>query len=183
MHRSQGHGPPTPASAQQGSARPFPPQAILNIISNPVNSTVPIAAEVLKSMGVYDKRKVMGVTTLDVVSAQGRTRPAACSGRAASWQATWSVWQTRGALPGVPPFSARPPPSPPPNPLGVPPQVRAKTFYAEAKGLDVAAVDVPVIGGHAGITILPLFSQVGRVGVGGVRGCAASVSGRPSHLG
>eukprot|EP00955_Chlamydomonas_euryale_P073890 361875-Chlamydomonas_euryale.AAC.12 len=54
-------------------------------------------------MGVYDARKVMGVTTLDVV--------------------------------------------------------RAKTFYAEKKGLDVASVDVPVIGGHAGITILPLFSQ------------------------
>jgi malate dehydrogenase len=79
-------------------------QAILNIISNPVNSTVPIAAEALKKMGVYDPRKVLGVTTLDVV--------------------------------------------------------RAKTFYAEKKGLDVASVDVPVIGGHAGITILPLFSQV-----------------------
>ena len=44
-------------------------QAILNIISNPVNSTVPIAAEVLKAAGVYDKKKVMGVTTLDVVRA------------------------------------------------------------------------------------------------------------------
>ena len=33
-------------------------QAILNIISNPVNSTVPIAAEVLKAAGVYDKKKV-----------------------------------------------------------------------------------------------------------------------------
>lgn len=79
-------------------------QAILNIISNPVNSTVPIAAETLKKLGVYDKRKVLGVTTLDVV--------------------------------------------------------RAKTFYAEKKGLDVSKVDVPVIGGHAGVTILPLFSQV-----------------------
>lgn len=79
------------------------PGAILNIISNPVNSTVPIAAETLKRMGVYNKNKVLGVTTLDVV--------------------------------------------------------RAKTFYAEKKGLDVAKVDVPVIGGHAGITILPLFSQ------------------------
>lgn len=38
--------------------------------------------------------------------------------------------------------------------------VRAKTFYAEKAGLDVSSVDVPVIGGHAGITILPLFSQV-----------------------
>ncbi len=44
-------------------------QAILNIISNPVNSTVPIAAEILKSMGVYDKNKLFGVTTLDVVRA------------------------------------------------------------------------------------------------------------------
>lgn len=40
---------------------------MLNIISNPVNSTVPIAAEALKRMGVYDKRKLLGVTTLDVV--------------------------------------------------------------------------------------------------------------------
>lgn len=40
-------------------------------------------------------------------------------------------------------------------------QVRAKTFYAEKLGLDVSTVDVPVVGGHAGITILPLFSQVG----------------------
>jgi malate dehydrogenase len=38
-------------------------------------------------------------------------------------------------------------------------QVRARTFYAEKAGLDVKDVDVPVIGGHAGITILPLFSQ------------------------
>jgi malate dehydrogenase len=79
------------------------PGAIINMISNPVNSTVPIAAEVLKGMGVYDPKKLMGVTTLDVV--------------------------------------------------------RAKTFYAEKAGLDVSSVDVPVIGGHAGVTILPLFSQ------------------------
>lgn len=46
------------------------PEALLNIISNPVNSTVPIAAETLKSMGVYDPKKVMGVTTLDVVRAK-----------------------------------------------------------------------------------------------------------------
>lgn len=43
-------------------------------------------------------------------------------------------------------------------------QVRAKTFYAEKAGVDVKDVDVPVIGGHAGITILPLFSQVQRLG-------------------
>ena len=39
-------------------------------------------------------------------------------------------------------------------------QVRAKTFYADKAGIDVADVDVPVVGGHAGVTILPLFSQV-----------------------
>ena len=37
--------------------------------------------------------------------------------------------------------------------------VRAKTFYAEKNGLETAKVDVPVVGGHAGITILPLLSQ------------------------
>lgn len=42
-------------------------QALLNIISNPVNSTVPIAAAVLKAKGVYDPKKLFGVTTLDVV--------------------------------------------------------------------------------------------------------------------
>lgn len=79
---------------------------MINIISNPVNSTVPIAVEVLKAAGVYDPKKVIGVTTLDVV--------------------------------------------------------RSNTFVAEAKGLDLKDVDVPVIGGHAGTTILPLLSQVRR---------------------
>lgn len=46
------------------------PEAILNVISNPVNSTVPIAAETLKAMGVYDAKRLMGVTTLDVVRAK-----------------------------------------------------------------------------------------------------------------
>lgn len=89
------------------------PNAILNIISNPVNSTVPIAAEVLKASGVYDPRKVMGVTTLDIV--------------------------------------------------------RANTFVAEAKGLDTKDVDVPVIGGHAGETILPILSQVSAMLLSNIR--------------
>lgn len=38
--------------------------------------------------------------------------------------------------------------------------VRSNTFVAELKGLDLKDVDVPVIGGHAGTTILPLLSQV-----------------------
>ena len=39
------------------------------IISNPVNSTVPIVAEVFKAHGIFDPKKVFGVTTLDVVRA------------------------------------------------------------------------------------------------------------------
>lgn len=80
------------------------PNALVNIISNPVNSTVPIAAEIFKRRNCYDKRRLMGVTHLDVM--------------------------------------------------------RARTFVAEAKGFDdPTLVDVPVIGGHAGATILPLLSQ------------------------
>ncbi|XP_019153993.1 PREDICTED: malate dehydrogenase 1, mitochondrial [Ipomoea nil] len=79
------------------------PHALVNMISNPVNSTVPIAAEVFKKAGTYDEKRLFGVTTLDVV--------------------------------------------------------RAKTFYAGKANVNVAEVNVPVIGGHAGITILPLFSQ------------------------
>ena len=45
-------------------------QALLNIISNPVNSTVPIAVETLKKLGVYDSKRVFGVTQLDVVGFQ-----------------------------------------------------------------------------------------------------------------
>jgi len=79
------------------------PGAFIQIISNPVNSTVPIAAEVLKQKGVYDPKKLFGVTTLDVV--------------------------------------------------------RANTFVAQKKNLKLIDVDVPVVGGHAGITILPLLSK------------------------
>ena len=46
------------------------PKAMILIISNPVNSTVPIAAEVLRRRGCYDPRRVMGVTTLDVTRAK-----------------------------------------------------------------------------------------------------------------
>jgi malate dehydrogenase len=79
------------------------PNALVNMISNPVNSTVPIAAEVFKKAGTFDEKKLFGVTTLDVV--------------------------------------------------------RAKTFYAGKANVPVTGVNVPVVGGHAGVTILPLFSQ------------------------
>jgi malate dehydrogenase len=45
------------------------PKALVGIISNPVNSTVPIWAEVYKPAGVYDPKRLFGVTTLDVVRA------------------------------------------------------------------------------------------------------------------
>ncbi|KAH9927866.1 malate dehydrogenase [Amylocystis lapponica] len=45
------------------------PKAHLLIISNPVNSTVPIVSAVLEKAGVYDPARVFGVTTLDVVRA------------------------------------------------------------------------------------------------------------------
>jgi len=44
-------------------------QAKILVISNPVNSTVPIVAETFKKAGVYDPRRVIGVTTLDITRA------------------------------------------------------------------------------------------------------------------
>lgn len=79
------------------------PEAFILIIANPVNSTVPIVAQVFKNHKVYNPARLFGVTTLDVT--------------------------------------------------------RARTFVAEKRGISPANVDVPVIGGHAGTTILPLLSQ------------------------
>ncbi|KAJ7165575.1 lactate/malate dehydrogenase [Mycena crocata] len=45
------------------------PTACILVISNPVNSTVPIVAATLEKAGVYDPARVFGVTTLDVVRA------------------------------------------------------------------------------------------------------------------
>lgn len=82
----------------------FCPKAFVLVISNPVNSTVPIAAEVLKAAGVFDPKRLFGVTTLDVV--------------------------------------------------------RAETFTQEFSGQkDPSAVQIPVVGGHSGETIVPLFSK------------------------
>ncbi|KIJ60946.1 hypothetical protein HYDPIDRAFT_31819 [Hydnomerulius pinastri MD-312] len=81
------------------------PKAFVLVISNPVNSTVPIVAEVFKKHGVFDPKRIFGVTTLDVV--------------------------------------------------------RASTFVSEVLG-DLSlttSVTVPVVGGHSGVTIVPLLSQ------------------------
>ncbi|KAK9769295.1 putative Malate dehydrogenase [Seiridium cardinale] len=81
------------------------PKAYILVISNPVNSTVPIAAEVLKAKGVFNPQKLFGVTTLDIV--------------------------------------------------------RAETFVAEIGGQKTGSdLTVPVVGGHSGATIVPLFSQI-----------------------
>jgi len=45
------------------------PKAIILIVANPVNSLVPLAAEVMTRNNVFDPRKVIGITTLDVVRA------------------------------------------------------------------------------------------------------------------
>jgi malate dehydrogenase len=41
------------------------PKAMILVISNPLNSAVPIIAETFKSCGVYDPRKLLGITSLD----------------------------------------------------------------------------------------------------------------------
>eukprot|EP00756_Hemistasia_phaeocysticola_P001829 Hpha_TRINITY_DN11271_c0_g1::TRINITY_DN11271_c0_g1_i1::g.167316::m.167316/K00024/mdh; malate dehydrogenase len=41
------------------------PSAVICISTNPVNSLVPVAAEVLKAKGVYNPNKLIGVTLLD----------------------------------------------------------------------------------------------------------------------
>jgi malate dehydrogenase len=80
------------------------PKAFILVISNPVNSTVPIAAEVLKAKNVFNPQRLFGVTTLDIV--------------------------------------------------------RAETFVAEVTGRsNPQELTIPVIGGHSGETIVPLFSK------------------------
>jgi len=46
------------------------PHAWIGIITNPVNSTVPVAAEILKKHNVYNPHKLFGVSTLDIQRAQ-----------------------------------------------------------------------------------------------------------------
>ncbi|PPI87806.1 malate dehydrogenase [Candidatus Pantoea edessiphila] len=45
------------------------PNALIGIITNPVNTTVVIASEMLKQYGCYDKNKLFGITTLDIIRA------------------------------------------------------------------------------------------------------------------
>jgi malate dehydrogenase len=79
------------------------PNASICVISNPVNSTVPIVAKVLQKHGVYNPKKLYGVTTLDII--------------------------------------------------------RASRFISEVEGTNPTQEKVNVVGGHSGITIIPLISQ------------------------
>jgi malate dehydrogenase len=45
------------------------PNAFIFVITNPVNSLVPLIAEVLRSERVFNPKRLFGVTTLDVVRA------------------------------------------------------------------------------------------------------------------
>ena len=75
------------------------------VITNPVNSLVPLFATILENAGAYNPRRLFGITTLDVI--------------------------------------------------------RARKFIADnQKWPNEKKVLVNVIGGHAGVTILPLLSQV-----------------------
>ncbi len=76
-----------------------------------VNSTVPICAEIFKSKGVYNPRRLFGVTTLDVV--------------------------------------------------------RASRFVSQIKNTDPANENVTVVGGHSGVTIVPLLSQANHPDISG----------------
>ena len=40
------------------------------IVTNPINAIVPFAAEVLKKNGEFDSRRLLGITTLDVIRAE-----------------------------------------------------------------------------------------------------------------
>ena len=48
----------------------FCPEAHFLIISNPVNSLVPLFASILENFGVYNPKHLFGITTLDVVRAK-----------------------------------------------------------------------------------------------------------------
>ncbi|EFE40489.1 hypothetical protein TRV_04780 [Trichophyton verrucosum HKI 0517] len=87
------------------------PNANILVISNPVNSTVPIVAEVFKTKNVYNPKRIFGVTTLDVL--------------------------------------------------------RASRFVSEIKNTDPADEKIPVVGGHSGVTIIPLISQSNHSDIAG----------------
>jgi len=83
------------------------PNAIVGIITNPANSIVPLAVSIFERLNV-DPSKIYGVTTLDLIRANG--------------------------------------------------------FISEIGNTNPLDVHVPVVGGHEGITIIPVLSQVQPAG-------------------
>ena len=65
------------------AAAKYCPNAIITIISNPVNSTVPICVEVLKAAGVFDPRKVGREAAWWRTSCEHRVPSRRCAGRPA----------------------------------------------------------------------------------------------------
>eukprot|EP00453_Perkinsus_chesapeaki_P001300 CAMPEP_0185916008 /NCGR_PEP_ID=MMETSP0924C-20121207/2974_1 /TAXON_ID=321610 /ORGANISM="Perkinsus chesapeaki, Strain ATCC PRA-65" /LENGTH=104 /DNA_ID=CAMNT_0028640567 /DNA_START=50 /DNA_END=361 /DNA_ORIENTATION=+ len=57
----------------------YAPKALVCIMSNPETALVPITCDVFKQVGVFDKRKIMGLMSLDVTRA--RTFYAEASGQ------------------------------------------------------------------------------------------------------
>jgi len=88
----------------QGIAN-FAPNSFILVISNPVNSTVPIFSQVLMKNDCFNAKKLFGVTTLDLV--------------------------------------------------------RSNTFISQLSNykLKPSDLEIQVIGGHSGDTIVPIFSQ------------------------
>ena len=98
------------------------PKAMIAIISNPVNSTVPIACEIFKKAGTLDPKRVFGVTTLDVVRSNAFI----------------------GTMKNIDPTKV---------------QVLMYNTRSLSNLPPVSQVNCPVVGGHAGVTIMPLISQ------------------------
>ena len=46
------------------------PSAVMLVLANPINGIVPFTAELLRSYGAFNAKKLIGVTTLDVVRAE-----------------------------------------------------------------------------------------------------------------
>lgn len=81
------------------------PQAIVMVISNPVNSTTVVFRDILAKHGAYSPRRLMGITNLD--------------------------------------------------------HVRANAFLAQHFDSKPKSLDVTVVGGHSGHSIVPLFGKYG----------------------
>lgn len=80
------------------------PEAVVLIITNPINSILPLYSEVYKRKGIDGRKRLIGLSNLDTI--------------------------------------------------------RASTFVSQQLQTSPDTFSVPVIGGHSGSTIIPLFSQL-----------------------